>query len=173
GGCGLSSGSLQYCPSAPITRAQMAALVVSALEGINYVQGGLPKSYGLTPYFEDVPATNPYFPFIQRFADLGLADTCEAPTPRSFCPTGTESQATMAKVLILGWMHAHQLSSFTYSLYPYFTDVPTTDSYFPYVQKMRDMGFWTGCSSTQYCPGNSVLESDVAAQVMRSLLGAP
>lgn len=170
---GCSVSPLDYCPSAVMTRGQMAAYVVSALDGINYVGGGLPSSYTLTPYFGDVPATNPFFPFVQRLADLHLAFACADGNPPSFCPSHNESQAQMALVLILGWMHANNLSSFTYSYYPYFTDVPVANYYFPYVQKMRDMGFWTGCGPTTYCPGNSVLESDVAAQVMRSLLGAP
>jgi hypothetical protein len=169
---GCSAGSLNYCPSAAMTRGEMAALVVSALDGINYVKGGLPKSYTTTPYFADVPATNPYFPFVQRLADLNLADACQT-SPAQFCPTSAETQRQIAKLMILAWMHKSNLSAFTYSLYPYFTDVPVTDPNFPYIQKMRDMNFWAGCKAAQYCPGNSVLERDMAQLVLRSLFGAP
>lgn len=155
-----------------MTRGQMAALVVSALDGVNYVQGGLPRFYTLTPYFQDVPATDPYFPFVQRLADLNLADACQT-SPSMFCPSQPETQGQIAKLMIQGWMYANKLSSFTYSPLPYFNDVPASDPDYPYIQKIRDLGFWLGCKAAQYCPDSSVLESDIAALVMRSLLGAP
>ena len=108
----------------------------SRSNGINYVHCGLPQSYTLTPYFQDVPATNPCFPFIQRLADLNFADTCQT-TPAMFCPTQTETQAQMAKLMILGWMHANNLTTFTYSLSPYFTDVPASNADFSTFKNAR------------------------------------
>jgi hypothetical protein len=167
-GCG--SSPLEYCPSQPLTRRQMAALVVSALDHLDRSTGALPQGYTTAPYFQDVPATDPSFPFVQRLADLGLTGGCSA---ARYCPSSTITHGEMAKVMVLGWMRSSNLTSFTSAPAPYFTDVATTDAFFPYVQKMRDMGFWTGCSATEYCTSSPVLQSDMSALVMRSLVGAP
>ncbi len=169
-GCGANP--LEYCPSQAVTRSQMAALVVSALDHLDRSTGALPQGYSTTPYFQDVPASDPSFPFVQRLADLGLTGGCQS-TPALFCGSSTITHGEMAKIMVLGWMHSSNLAAFTSSPAAYFTDVPATDPSFPYVQKMRDMGFWTGCSSTEYCAANPVLQSDMSALVMRSLLSAP
>jgi hypothetical protein len=167
---GCVSSPLQYCPAQPLTRREMAALLVSALDHLDRSSGALPQGYTTTPYFQDVPATDPSFPFVQRLADLGLTGGCSG---ARYCPSSTITHGELAKVMVLGWMRSSNLTSFTSSPAPYFTDVATTDSFFPYVQKMRDMGFWTGCSATEYCTSRPVLESDMSALVMRSLVGAP
>jgi hypothetical protein len=38
---------------------------------------------------------------------------------------------------------------------------------------MKDMGFWTGCSATQYCENDAVTRADMAPMVMRAIMGAP
>ena len=169
-GCGASP--LQYCPSQAVTRSQMAALVVAALDHLDRSTGALPQGYSTTPYFADVPASDPSFPFVQRLADLGLTGGCQS-APARFCGSSTITHGEMAKILVLGWMHSNNLAAFTSSPAAYFTDVPATDSLFPYVQKMRDMQFWHGCSANEYCAGNPVLQSEMSALVMRSLLSLP
>jgi hypothetical protein len=79
----------------------------------------------------------------------------------------------MAVFMIKSWMQANNLTTFTYTLNPYFTDVPSTDPYFKFIQKMKDMGFWTGCSATQYCENDAVTRADMAPMVMRAIMGAP
>lgn len=169
---GCQASPLLYCPSTPVTRAQMATFVVSALQHINHAAGGLPVGYTLTPYFQDVPASNPLFPFVQALADSGITNGCQA-SPPLFCPNTTITQGQMAKFMIIGWMRANNLSSFTYSQTPYFTDVPPSDMFFSYIQKMMDLQIWTGCGASLYCESNTVSRSDMAPMVMRSLLGAP
>ncbi len=169
---GCAATPLQYCPTSPVTRDEMATFVISALENINHAAGVLPTGYPTTPYFQDEPATDAFFPFVQTLAYLGLTSGCQA-SPPLYCPTLSITQDEMAKFMIIGWMVKNNLTTFTYSTTPYFTDVPATDAFFPYIQKMRDMGFWLGCSTTQYCPSNPVLRSDMSALVMRSLLGLP
>lgn len=169
---GCQASPLMYCPSTAVTREQMATFVVSALDHLNHAGGQIPPVYTLTPYFQDVPATDPLFPYVQRLADLGVTNGCQA-SPPLFCPTQAIPQGQMAKFMIVGWMKVNNLSTFTYSQTPYFTDVPPTDMFFSYIQKMMDMQFWTGCGSGQYCESSSVTRAQMAPLIMRSLEGAP
>jgi len=161
-----------YCPDTPVTRAQMAVFIVSVLDNVNHAAGSVPPLYTQTPYFQDVPSSAPFFPFMQRLRDLNITNGCKA-SPPLYCPDTSITQSQMAKFMILGWMQRNGLSTFTYTQTPYFTDVLPSDILFSYVQKMRDLGFWTGCSATQYCPASSVTRAQMAPLVMRSLFGAP
>lgn len=165
---GCSSNPLMYCPSIPVTRAQMAVFLVAAYD----MATGTSLTYSATPYFQDVPASSPYFPFVQRIADLGITAGCSS-SPALFCPTQTITQEQMAVFMIVSWMKVQGLTTFSYSETPYFSDVQSTSPYFKFIQKMMDMQFWTGCSSTQYCPSDAVLRGDMAPLVLRAVLGAP
>jgi hypothetical protein len=79
----------------------------------------------------------------------------------------------MAVFMIASWMRANNLTTFTYSTTPYFTDVPATHPFFRFIQKMRDMGFWNGCSATQYCESAPVTRLQMAPMILRAILGAP
>lgn len=165
---GCSSSPPLYCPATPVTRAQMAVFIVTALDR----QQGISLTYTQTPHFQDVPSTSIYFPFVQRIADLGITGGCSS-SPPLFCPDTSITQGQMAVFMIVGWMRENNLSTFTYTTTPYFTDVVPTDPFFRFVQKMRDMGFWPGCTSTSYCESSAVTRDQMAPMIMRSLLGAP
>ena len=165
---GCSTTPALYCPGTPVTRAQMSVFIVAAINRAL----GTSLTYTQTPYFQDVPSTSTYFPFVQRIKDLGITAGCST-TPALFCPDESISEGQMAVFMIVGWMLENNLSTFTYTTTPYFTDVQPGDSYFKFVQKMRDLGIWTGCSQTLYCESSAVTRDQMAPMIMRSLLGAP
>src|SRR5260370_42707604 len=51
----------KFCPTQPITRDQMAVLIIRARYG-----AAASFTYPGTPYFTDVPVSNPNFQWIQR-----------------------------------------------------------------------------------------------------------
>ena len=161
-----------YCPTAPVTRAQMAVFVMRGLD----IATGATLSYPPTAYFQDVPSSGVtdsiYFPYVQAIAQLGITVGCQT-SPALYCPDASITQAQMAVFMIRGWMLANNLTSFTYPQTPYFTDVPPTDIYFSYIQKMAQMGFWTGCTATTYCENSAVTRDQMAPMVMRAMVGAP
>jgi hypothetical protein len=165
---GCSTTPSLYCPNTPVTRAQMSVFIVAAINRAL----GTSLTYTQTPYFQDVPSASTYFPFVQRIKDLGITAGCST-SPALFCPDDSISQGQMAVFMIVGWMLENNLSTFTYSTTPYFTDVQPGDIYFKFVQKMRDLGIGTGCSQTQYCESSAVTRDQMAPMIMRSLLGAP
>jgi len=50
-----------------------------------------------------------------------------------------------------------------------FTDVPTTSSIYPYVNKVWQAGLMMGCSSTKFCPDDQVTRAQVAVVLARAL----
>jgi hypothetical protein len=146
----------------------MSVFIVAALNRAL----GTTLSYTQTPLFQDVPSTSNYFPFVQRIKDLGITAGCST-NPPLFCPDTSIPQGQMAVFVITSWMLANNLSTFTYTPTSYFTDVPSSDPYFKFIQKMRDLGFWHGCSSTLYCENDAVTRAQMAPMILKSMLGAP
>jgi hypothetical protein len=161
-----------YCPNTPVTRAQMSVFVVAGLD----LALGTSLTYPTTAYFQDVPSTGVpdsiYFPFVQRIAQLGITAGCQA-SPALYCPEDSITQGQMAVFMIVAWMLANNLTTFTYPPTPYFTDVPPTDIYFKFVQKMAQLGFWTGCGGGSYCESSAVSREQMAPMIMRAMIGAP
>jgi hypothetical protein len=165
---GCSAGPPLYCPDSPVTREQMAVFVVQALD---FVLGEW-VDYTPAAFFEDMAAGNPYYPFVQRLRDLGITAGCST-NPPEFCATDPITQGQMAVFVVAAWMQANDLTTFTYTTTPYFTDVPATDPFFRFIQKMRDMGFWSGCTATEYCENSDVTRAQMAPMLMRGTFGAP
>ena len=147
---------LKFCSNDNITQAQMAVFVVrSAMGGDNF-------TYTTTPYFTDVPATNPYFPWVQKMQDLGIALPCAA---GKFCPDTPVTRGQMAVLIIRGRYGVPSPTS--YPATAYFTDVGTTHPYFAWIQKMKQFGITSGCSDTTYCPDDPVTRGQMAVFIMR------
>src|SRR6185369_13003498 len=126
---------LKYCPNDNISEAQMAVFVIRSLIGSDNFP------YTTTPYFTDVPATYLYFPWIQKMQDLGIALPC---TAAQYCPETTVTRGIMSVLIIRG---RYGISVPTdYPLTPYFTDVPPSHPYFPWIQKMKQISITAGCS---------------------------
>jgi len=62
------------------------------------------------------------------------------------------TRGQIAVFLVRGKFDVVLESEFAFNPTPYFTDVPANHVFFPYIQKLKDQGFTTGCSVTTYCP---------------------
>jgi photosystem II stability/assembly factor-like uncharacterized protein len=147
---------LKYCPNDNITEAQMAVFVVRS------VMGNDNFTYTQTPYFSDVPASNLYFPWIQKMQDLGIALPCAS---NQFCPDTPVTRGIMSVLIIRGRYGVATPSS--YPSLPYFTDVGPSHPYFPWIQKMKQFGITSGCTATTYCPDDPVTRGQMAVFIMR------
>lgn len=156
---GCSQTPSNYCPSENVTRQAMAAFIIRALYGETF-------DYTLTPHFTDVPDTSQFFKYIQKMKDEGITTGC---TPTEYCPMGNVTRQAMAAFIIRALFG----ETFDYTLSPFFTDVPDTNQFFKYVQKMKDEGITTGCTATEYCPLNNVTRAAMAAFLARAFLGMP
>ena len=56
----------KYCPDDSVTRAQMAAFIIRAIEGE-------PQNYNPNPYFDDASPKDWFFKYVQRMRERGIA----------------------------------------------------------------------------------------------------
>jgi hypothetical protein len=157
---GCSTNPSSFCPTAQVTRDQLATFIIRSMFGNTF-------TYSTTPYFTDVPSTSPYFPYIQKLADVGLTHGC---TPATYCPASAVLRMDAAVLIVRGKLESLFGDNFTYPATPFFTDVPATLPQFPYIQKMYELGLTTGCSPTQFCPNSNVARQEVAAFLTRAFL---
>jgi S-layer family protein len=86
GGCDVNP--LRYCPFGIVTRDQMAIFLLRARHGGSYTP---PPATGTV--FADVPASNPYAPWIEQLAAEGITGGCGG---GNYCPTQIVTRAQMA-----------------------------------------------------------------------------
>jgi S-layer homology domain len=90
GGCGGGN----YCPSASVTRAQMAVFLLRTLEGSGYTP---PPCMPGQETFNDVPASSPFCPWIEELVRRGITSGCGG---GSYCPGASVTRAQMAVFLV-------------------------------------------------------------------------
>jgi hypothetical protein len=153
-GCSLT----EYCPDSPTTRGQMATFVIRSVEGEDF-------SYPATPYFTDVPATHSFFKYIQRLRQLGITQGCSA---TEFCPDSAITRGQMAVFVVRARGGVTDATSVPSPSTAFFTDVPSSDGYYGYIQQMRQWGITSGCSATTYCPNDPTTRGQMATFLIRS-----
>ncbi|MFO0752419.1 MAG: S-layer homology domain-containing protein [Thermodesulfovibrionales bacterium] len=147
-GCGNGN----YCPENSVTRGEMAAFIIRAKYGENF-------SYTPTPYFSDVPETNPYFKYVQKLKDDGITKV-----NGTFFVADPVTRSQTAALLA----RAKYGDSFTYSATPHFSDVPADHPYFSYVQRIKDDGITV--MSGNYLPDDIVTQANMSAFMSRTFL---
>jgi hypothetical protein len=86
GGCGGNN----YCPSAAVTREQMAVFLLRTLDP------NLNPPACATPVFDDVPASSPFCRWIEELARRGITGGCGG---GNYCPTAAVTRDQMAVFL--------------------------------------------------------------------------
>lgn len=85
-GCGNNN----YCPTNPVTRQQMAVLLLVTKEGSGYLP---PEPVGI---FNDVPTSNVFAKWIEELANRGITSGCGN---GNYCPTSPVTRGQMAVFL--------------------------------------------------------------------------
>jgi hypothetical protein len=159
---GCSATESKYCLLDVATREASAVFIIRALYGEDF-------TYPNSPYFTDIPATFGSFKYIQKFRELGLTKGCK--DGNSFCPIDPATREAAAIFVIRAKMrHLFPSDDFPYPAAAYFTDVPSTDPNFSYIQKFREMGITLGCSATQFCPATPLTREQLAVFIVRAFL---
>src|SRR5262245_66442183 len=83
-------GSGAYCGGSAVTREQMAVFLLKTIEGSDYVP---PPAQGV---FDDVPASDPFAPWIEEIAARGIAAGCGG---GNYCPDDATTRGQMAAFL--------------------------------------------------------------------------
>jgi hypothetical protein len=118
-----------------------------------------------TQAFNDVPSSSSFSDYINVLSSWQITKGCSS-APPLFCPTDLVTRDQLATLIIRSMLG----DTFTYSTVPYFTDVPASSSFFPYIQKLADLGLTHGCSPTAYCPSGTVPRMDASVLIVRGKL---
>jgi YVTN family beta-propeller protein len=89
---GCSTSPPRYCPDARVTRAEMAVFLLRSIHGSGYAP---PAATGM---FADVPASNPFAPWIEQLTREGITTGCSTSPPR-YCPDAAVTRGQMAVFL--------------------------------------------------------------------------
>jgi SpoIID/LytB domain protein len=146
---GITSGctAASFCPGESVTRGQMAAFLVRALD--------LPLVSGDS--FSDDDGS--FFEAdIEALSAAGITTGC---TGTDFCPDGTVTRAEMAAFLVRGFGLAGATGDS-------FSD--DDGSFFEAdIEALVSNGVTSGCASTNYCPEAPVTREQMAAFLIRAL----
>ncbi|MBL8211315.1 MAG: PQQ-dependent sugar dehydrogenase [Bryobacterales bacterium] len=153
-------GGTRYCPEEDMLRSEMAAFLVRVLFGETFL-------YSSTPYFTDVPATHPYFRYVQKLRETGITAGC---TTTTFCPADTVTRGQMAAFLVRARLGITDADRFPVQPAPLFADVPPNDPFFAYIQKLKELGITTGCTPDRFCPGDETTRGQMAVFIARAFL---
>jgi len=85
----------KYCPGAPVTRAQMAVMLLRTVEGPSYVPPAC-----TTPVFADVPCSDPFARWINELVARGVTAGCGGGL---YCPASAVTRGQMSVFLSRGF----------------------------------------------------------------------
>lgn len=117
--------------------------------------------------FADVPPINIFYAFIDRIAALGIWNGCPnglVPQQPNYCPSSNVTREQMAAIIIRGIGELNPPTPPTQR----FTDVPPTNQYYNFIDRMAALGITSGCTATTYCPTASVTRGQMAVFLVRA-----
>jgi len=152
-GCGGSN----YCPSAPVTRAQMAVFLERGMNGSSFSP---PAATGNE--FLDVGAGDFAASFIEQLYSDGITAGCGND---NYCPGDVVTRAQMA-VFLLRAKHGSTYSP--PSATGVFGDVTTNHWAAPWIEELAAEGITAGCGGGNYCPNDSVTRDQMAVFLVRT-----
>jgi hypothetical protein len=112
--------------------------------------------------FDDTPETNPYFNDILKIATNGVTAGCGG---NNYCPDGSVTREQMAAFIM------RALGEFNPPQPPFqrFLDVPPSNPFYAFIDRMAVLGITLGCGGGNYCPTLPVTHEQMAAFIMRAL----
>ena len=182
---GVSTGCTPttYCPGVPVGRDQMAIFIARALAGS---ADGIPATgtfegaaYDCRPggnsLFLDVAPTDAFCKHVHYLAALGVTTGCST---AHYCPGQTVTRDAMASFIAKATVapeggsavpvsYTDPTTALSYSCDAgspsvHFTDIPASNPFCKHIHYLWARGIVSGCTVTQYCPGQAVLRDAMA-----------
>ena len=147
---GCSGGN--YCPTASITRAQMAVFLLKGKLGDVYAPPA-----GTGTRFVDVPPGAFALDWIEDLADSGITAGCDT---NQYCPARSVTRAQMAVFLLKA---RHGSAYVPPPASGVFGDVPVSSSFAPWIEELAVEGITIGCGGGNYCPDAVNTRAQMAA----------
>jgi len=152
-GCGNNN----YCPSSPVTRAQMAVFLERGIHGSSFSP---PAASGNV--FLDVSAESFAASFIEQFFADGITSGCGN---NNYCPDAEVTRDQMA-VFLLRAKHGSDYSPPPAS--GVFNDVPLNHWAVHWIEQLAAEGITAGCGNDNYCPSAIVTRDQMAVFLVRT-----
>jgi len=152
-------GSGDYCPSAPVTRAQMAVFLERGMNGSGFVP---PAATGSV--FLDVDAGDFAANFIEQLFLDGITAGCGN---SNYCPAAEVTRDQMAVFLLrakYGSAHSPPPAAGV------FGDVPTDHWAAAWIEQLAAEGITAGCGAGDYCPDAEVTRDQMAVFLVRTFV---
>ena len=153
GGC--STSPLSYCPTSPVTRAQMAIFLEKGIHGSSFSPANVAPTFTDTVghFAED---------WIEALKTDGVTSGCGSGI---YCPDASVTRAQMA-VFLLKAKHGSAYAPPAAS--GRFSDVPTTYWAAAWIEQLAAEGITSGCAAGVYCPENSVTRDQMAVFLVKA-----
>ena len=152
-GCGNGN----HCPSAPVTRAQMAVFLERGMNGSSYSP---PAASGNV--FLDVGAGDFAASFIEQLASDGITSGCGN---NNYCPDTEVTRDQMAVFLLRGKYGSSYSPPAATGI---FNDVDLSHWAVHWIEQLAAEGITAGCGNNNYCPGAQVTRDQMAVFLVRT-----
>ena len=153
-GVTLGCDANNYCPDQIVTRDQIAAFIIRGLGNFN------PPTPSFQRYV-DVPPSNPFYAFIEQMAVRQITLSCGG---GNYCPRQAVTRDQMAAFIMraLGEFNPPLPASQRY------LDVPPSNPFYRFIDRMAVLGITQGCGGRNYCPSQAVTRGQMAAFLVRA-----
>lgn len=162
---GCSQSPKKYCPDDVMTRGAATVLMLRGKNGATYTPPPSPEG----PFFADVPATHPFYGYIQQLYRDKITAGCSQ-NPLKFCPDDPLTRGAAATMLIrLQNGGEFQPPTATGDV---FTDVRPTTMFADYIEAFYRDAITVGCSLNpiRFCPENPATRAAFAIFLDRLFL---
>jgi hypothetical protein len=153
---GIGNGTIGYTVATNQTYNSRSATLTIAGQNFTIIQSDT--------IFSDLLSSDWEYNYALALYDNHITTGCSQ-NPLGYCPDDIVTRGQMAAFLIRSLYG----ENFTYSQVPYFNDVPTTNTFFKYVQKLKDLGL-TAINET-YGVDDQVTRGQMAAFIIRAVFG--
>lgn len=152
-GCGGGA----YCPLSPVTRAQMAVLLLRGEHGPGFV-----PTAATGTVFSDVPINGFAAAWIERLAAERVTTGCGGTL---FCPGTAVTRAQMAVFLLRA---ARGPTFVPPSATGVFSDVPANSPFAAWIEQLARDGVTNGCGTGRFCPAAAVSRGQMAVFLVKN-----
>ncbi|MBL8061662.1 MAG: S-layer homology domain-containing protein, partial [Anaerolineales bacterium] len=155
GGCGVNP--LIYCPTNPVTRAQMAVFLEKGLHGSAFTPPNVAATFGDTAghWAED---------WIEALKADGVTSGCGVGI---YCPENSVTRDQMA-VFLLKAKHGSAYTPPAVGASTGFSDVPTDHWAAAWIKQLAAEAITGGCGGGNYCPANAVTRDQMAVFLVKT-----
>jgi hypothetical protein len=151
GGC---ASAPNYCPGDAALRKQMAVFVLKSKEGSSYAP---PPAVGV---FNDVPASDPFAPWIEELFNRGVVAGCTAPGGPNYCPNNPVLRQQMSVFLLRTLLGSSYVPPLCTGI---FGDVLCPGLFSDWIEDLFNRGIAAGCGGGDFCPTNPNTRGQMAA----------